>query len=267
MPGNKRNNWTRCLIAGIVLLMNHSIEAIDHVARVSPVDEIIVMEPGIDNEGKPKAIIQKGEHGDTVDIPPTVIVHKYYYTGDRNFQGPYFPGGPSIVVVSDPVTHERLYLEVQMLPGAPRVTYRRNSIDYDFGKKGIRIQFASKWDFIHKCKPRVSYHHGKSQMKKIAESLQKHSDKQSSWLERTGIPQATVTVVSGTTTMAGKTADGIHFVGKTISTPVVKIVNSTPLNALFTPSPEAEAIRLRDQNVRNAEFQQRNRDLYIPSNR
>ncbi|WP_145311554.1 hypothetical protein [Gimesia fumaroli] len=247
--------------------MTNTIFAIDHVARVSPAEEIVVMDPGVDDEGNPKAIIKESEHGDIVDIPPTVIVHKYYYTGDRNFQGPFFPGGPSIVVVSDPVTHERLYLEVQMLPGAPRVTYRRNSINYDFGKKAIRIQFASKWDFIHKCKPRVSYHHGKSQMKKIAESLQKHSDNQSSWLERTGIPQATVTVVSGTTTIAGKTADGIHFVGKAVSTPVVKIVNSTPLNALFTPSPETEAIKYRDRNVRKAEFEQRNRDLYIPTNR
>lgn len=267
MLWNIRATWNCSLTIGIVLLINNSIFAIDHLARVSPVDEIVVMDPGVDDEGNPKAIIQKNEHGDVIDIPPTVIVHKYYYTGDRNFQGPFFPGGPSIVVVSDPVTHERLYLEVQMLPGAPRVTYRRNSINYDFGKKGIRIQFSRKWDVLHRCTPRVSYHHGKSQMKKIAEGLQKHSQNQSSWLERTGIPQATATVFSGTVNVAGKTADGINFVGKAVTTPVVKIVNATPLNALFTTSPEDEAIRIRDRNVRKAEFQNQKRDLSIPTNR
>ena len=72
-----------------------------------------------------------------VDIPPVILVHRYYFTGERSFQAQLLPGGPSIVVVNHPKTGERTYIDVQMPPGAPRVTYTDHSIEYDYGETGV----------------------------------------------------------------------------------------------------------------------------------
>ena len=77
-----------------------------------------------------------------MQIPPLILVHRYYYSGDRSFQGPLLPGGPSILVVNHPATGQRCYIPAQMRPGAPRVTYARSSIDYDFGDGGLTLCFG-----------------------------------------------------------------------------------------------------------------------------
>lgn len=104
---------------------------------VPPVDELEILDPQVDSTGKPRAIPEDGH----IEIPPTLIVHRYYFTGDRQFQGPMFVGGPCVVVVHHPCTGELLYLPVQMLPGAPRICYTRNAITYDFGREEVKICF------------------------------------------------------------------------------------------------------------------------------
>ncbi len=37
-----------------------------------------------------------------VDIAPTVHVHRYYYSGDKEIQGPIINGGPTVVVAITP---------------------------------------------------------------------------------------------------------------------------------------------------------------------
>lgn len=109
-----------------------------------------------------------------VTIPQTVIVHKYYYTGDRSFQAPLLKGGPTIVVFQHPETGCQAMLEVQMLPGAPRITYRREFIEYDFGEQSIRLEVGNigLWGKVHE--PRVKYRrHGRTQ----AEKKQAHARK------------------------------------------------------------------------------------------
>src|SRR5262245_25182228 len=72
--------------------------------------EIEVLDPGVDPNGNPAVRLQPGPDGRVqVDIPPVILVHRYYYSGDRSFQGPMLPGGPSIVVANHPVTGERCY--------------------------------------------------------------------------------------------------------------------------------------------------------------
>ena len=88
-------------------------------AHVPPVLEIEVIDPGVDARGNPAVQLHNVGSGTVVDIPPTILVHKYYYTGDRSFQGPSLPGGPSIVVAAHPRTGDRTYVPVQLLPGAP----------------------------------------------------------------------------------------------------------------------------------------------------
>src|SRR5262245_125102 len=83
-------------------------------APVPPDLEIEVLDPNVDPRGNPTVVTRPaaiptgmGASGRViVDIPPTVLVHRYYYTGDRSFQYKMLPGGPCIVVASHPKTGE-----------------------------------------------------------------------------------------------------------------------------------------------------------------
>src|SRR5207302_10265435 len=119
--------------------------------------EIEVLDPNVDARGNPAVLTRPGPAGGVlVDIPPTVLVHRYYYTGDRTFQARLLPGGPCIVVASHPRTGERLYIPVQLPPGAPRVTYTAGSIEYDYGTQAVTISFCC---LLH-AGPKVTYRQG-----------------------------------------------------------------------------------------------------------
>jgi len=117
----------------------------DHTKRVTvpPAEEIEILDPHVDLGGKAKVITVPTASGLQIDIPPTVLVHHVYYTGDRKFQGPMFPGGPTIVVVTHPYTNQRCYILVQMPPGAPYVSYRAHHIEYNFVQQAIVVNFTA----------------------------------------------------------------------------------------------------------------------------
>ena len=110
---------------------------------VPPTLEIEVIDPNAGPLGRPAVELGRDELGNLiVDIPPTLLVHRYYYTGDRSFQAQLLPGGPTIVVLSHPKTGERTYIDVQMPPGAPRVTYSSHYVKYDFGQTAVTVEFG-----------------------------------------------------------------------------------------------------------------------------
>jgi len=240
----------------------------DDFSPVSPLDEVKVIDPRVDPEGKPRAVIQHHGNGNPyVDIPPTIIVHKYYYTGDREFQGPLIPGGPSIVVVNHPVSGERLYLEAQMLPGAPRITYRRHYIDFDFGEQAIRIRFGHLAHLGHAGTPTVSYREGESLAKEIAEARIKARTSAGHWITRTGLPHAVKSVGHGAVNVVNATADGIHTVGEFLVSPVVQIIDATPVGSIVHRSVEDAAINERDRAVAEATRESERLSGFIPTNR
>jgi hypothetical protein len=113
-------------------------------APVPPAQEIEILDPGADPLGNPAVELAPAANGRTVvDVPRTVLVHKYYYTGDRSFQYKLMPGGPSTIVADHPRTGQRLYLEASLPPGAPRVYYDSGSIEYDYGPQGVKIVFGT----------------------------------------------------------------------------------------------------------------------------
>lgn len=126
----------------IVCIAAATLHAADpRVSRVPPAMEIEVIDPGVDARGNPAVQLHELRAGTVVDIPPTVLVHRYYYSGDRSFRGPNLPGGPSIVVAAHPKTGERTYVPVQLLPGSPMVHYSAGGIEFDYGDTGIKVVF------------------------------------------------------------------------------------------------------------------------------
>lgn len=72
---------------------------------------------------------------------PRSIYHSYYYNGDRIFQGPMFPGGPTDVHVIHPRTGDRCVFRVNMPTGTPFIEYEKSSIEYYFPDIVVELNF------------------------------------------------------------------------------------------------------------------------------
>jgi hypothetical protein len=214
---------------------------------VPPTLEIEVLDPNVDPLGNPAVLTTKVPGGLAVEIPPVVLVHRYYYTGDRSFQGPLLPGGPSIIVVNHPGTGVRQYLEVQMLPGAPRVIYSRHSIIYDYGPQAITLTFG-----LH-GRPRVTYTEGVPLARHIKESSDQFRRNVYGLVDRSGLTEANRRLQEGVRNVAVTSVDRVHDVARIAATPVVKLIKATPLCSVFTSTPEQLAERERDAAVRRAQ--------------
>ena len=134
-----RHGWAVAVLVGAT-----SLALAGGVKRAStpvpPTQELELLDPNVDPTGKPAVIVRPNPlGGQLIDIPPTILVHRFYYTGDRSFQGPMLPGGPMIVVASHPKTFERVYVPVMLPPGAPRVFYTPSTIRYDFGPQSVTL--------------------------------------------------------------------------------------------------------------------------------
>jgi hypothetical protein len=232
----------------------------ERVVPVPPTLEIEVLDPNADPLGNPAVITKKDESGNTVvDIPPVVLVHRYYYTGDRSFQGPMIPGGPSIIVLNHPRTGERLYVQTQMLPGAPRVVYTHSSVEYDYGPQAIILKFG-----LH-GKPSVVYRQGTPVGERWRQAREARHERVDRWVQRTGIPVVRERIREGAGNAAGATADGIRGAGKIVLSPIVQVIRATPLGTIVTPDPARQAERQRDAMVRRAEAESRQFAADIPT--
>ena len=122
---------------------------------VPPSQEIEVLDPAQGATHVPPVVLTGGDGGtQQVDVPPAVLVHRYYPSGDRNFQAQFLPGGPVILSLNHPRTLERTYVMATLPPGAPRVTYAGKSIIYDYGPQSVMVSFGPLG------KPTVTYSQG-----------------------------------------------------------------------------------------------------------
>lgn len=200
---------------------------------VSPSDELQIIPPNVDSLGKPRVVmVPQGASGLLdIEVPPTVILHRYYYTGDRNFQAQMLPGGPTVVVARHPRSGEQIAIEAQLLPGAPRVYYTRNEIRYVYKEKTIAIHFGI--EPFTDTKVVVCDHQVKSFAKGTTHKV---SSSISGWLKRTGVPGAVASVDGHAKEGVGAVADRVHDLGEIAVRPVVYLWESTPISGLLTPN-------------------------------
>ncbi len=118
---------------------------------------LLVVEPGTQRDALPAAIVNDLDDRLVVDIPPALHIHRYYYSGDLEFQGPIIQGGPTVIVANHPRTGERLYTEVTLPPGAPLVSYCSSSITYVYDDSRVSINYPR----LHTDRVRVKYHSGR----------------------------------------------------------------------------------------------------------
>lgn len=218
-----------------LLQINKTVDA-EKKAPVPATQEIEVILPGVSSDGIPAVLVESDNGAAKIEIPPTVLVHRYYYTGDRSFQGPYIPGGPCIVVANHPKTKCRVYADVQMLPGAPEVLYSKDMIEYRYGKSRILVSFA------HDGGAKVSYKNHLpigTTFKNVTTGTAKATVKV---IKETKVPKTTSRFIR---TVGGYTYDtGKFVVGKS-----KQLISNTPLSRLL----------LKDEV--DLEYEQRNRKL------
>ena len=178
-------------------------------APMPPMPEIEVLDPNVDATGKPVPIVRAGYGSfQQVDIPPAVLVHRFFYTGDRSFQAQMLPGGPVIVTVNHPKTMERVYVPVTLPPGAPRVTYRDDSIRYDYGPQSVILGFGLCGN------PKVSYTQATAAGEQARVTAKHITTSTHSWVQRTGIPDAMKQLRARAKSAADATADRINEAGR-----------------------------------------------------
>ncbi|HVA48443.1 MAG TPA: hypothetical protein VNH11_18915 [Pirellulales bacterium] len=217
-----------------------------HAANVPPALEIEVLDPNADPRGNPAVELVRGRNGQlAVDIPRTILVHKFYYSGDRSFQAQMLPGGPTIAVVDHPKTGQRCYIDLNMLPGAPRVTYTAHEIQYDYGHQAIILCFKGR-------RPKVIYRNGTPITTKAIRSAKAVAACTTTVLEESGVCHYAAEAAHGTKNAVVNVVHGAHDVVVMAATPVLNVARMTPIGSLFKAAPE----RKRDAEVARAEHAQ-----------
>jgi hypothetical protein len=220
-----------------------------------------VIDPNADPLGRPAVELQRRRDGYEVDIPPVVLVHRYYYTGDRSFQAQLLPGGPSIIVVHHPKTGDRLYVDAQMMPGAPRVTYTGRWIDYDYGDHGMRLLFFGR------RAPFVKYRNGKQWHRKLGEVV--HAEELRACAQKAKV--RTAGACQQTKTMTVGVVANVSEVTKTVFLPVLNVVRVLPVGRQLVNGKVAENLTVsaaefkRERGIKRAEKQASLNSLSLPT--
>jgi hypothetical protein len=238
-----------------------SAEVFRH-STVPPWLEIEILDPNADPRGIPAVVPgAPGSPGNVqIDIPPTVLVHRYYYTGEREFQGPMLPGGPTVVVAGHPRTGERCYVNVQMLPGAPRVIYCGKSIEYNYGDRAVCIHFGL-------FGTKVTYRNGPAvgqRLEEAGEALHKHTIEA---VQESGLSTQVCNLAAKTKTAAHNTCDGVRCVTKAvIVTPATQILQALPFGKMLsTDNGEKHAAEVRNRAVTAAQNAAVRQNATIPT--
>ncbi len=237
--------WKLVLIAIAVSWVPSAVCADRPPANVPPTWEIEVLDPNADPLSRPAVELTRGENGMTVDIPPVVLVHRYYFTGERSFQAQLLPGGPTIVVANHPKTGERTYIDVQMPPGAPRVTYTDHAIEYDFGRTGVTVCFGLIGS------PSVKYRSGPSVSDRVNKILHIDTLKENAQTTQERLKQS----AERTRTMAYGAASTVGEAAGRVIDPAKGMLESLPFGKMvFDPTRGDKLIQKADQHKREHEI-------------
>ena len=134
--------------------------------RAPGLNQLVVIHPGAHERGLPAVRLKPTVDGSVqVDIPRTVHVHRYYYDGDKEYQGPILQGGPTVVVANHPKWGQQMYVDVTLPAGAPIIAYDRNSITYVYPDRRVELQF-SRWRAERVA---VKYHAGQGVGRRASE--------------------------------------------------------------------------------------------------
>ncbi|MBI5759406.1 MAG: hypothetical protein HZA46_12880 [Planctomycetales bacterium] len=250
----------RIVTSGSLLLLGMALlqPAIAVEPREPGLNELVIYDPGVHERGLPAVNFVPSEDGMKVDIPPIVHVHRFYYSGNKEYQGPLIAGGPTIVVANHPKTGERMYIDVMLPPGAPIIEYDDHSITYAFPDRRVHLCFSS----CENEKVTVTYLSGKGIVRKLKEHRDQHNEKVKAARERSPLTKAVKDIAAdgrkvakGAVTVAG----GAIIATVETTTKVVRVVPGVQflqsLSDQSTERQELESVRQAGNRMRAEEIQ------------
>jgi hypothetical protein len=228
-------------------------------------NELVVVEPDAHERGLPAVRLEPTPAGNLrIDIPRTIHVHRYYYSGDKEFQGPILQGGPTIVVARHPLSGEQMYIDVSLPPGAPRIVHNGSSITYLYPNQRVILKFAKH----HSCAVAVKYPSGRGLARRCEELHESVRDAAGNALQRSPLIQSLKqSAVEGREMIAGA-ADGAE-------TAIVQLIDSARQAGGMLPGVEAvrsygaeRPVRRELESIRAAAARKaRSATPYLPTNR
>jgi len=163
--------WRNWAILTLIVL---AIQAGATEPRVAGLNELVILDPGANPQGLPAVKVRTSADGKTdIDIPPTIHVHRYYYCGNKEYQGPIITGGPTVVVANNPWTGERMYIDVMLPAGAPIIAYDKGGITYVYQNTRVFIAFSC----LCREKAVVTYASGRGVERRVQETAEKVKEK------------------------------------------------------------------------------------------
>ena len=249
--------------------------------RVPGLLELVVYRPGIHDRGLPKAIledIKRHKTGDVEDgaeaeeeivgqeiiIPPTVHVHRYYYSGDKEYQGPIVNGGPTLVVAKHPETGQQMYVEVVLPTGAPLIAYNKNSITYVYTAQRVSVNF--KHSRRNPNRAIVEYHGGRGVKRRVHEHLSNHLQKTRQHLQPSPTVESIKSACSKSHSALKDGAATTRNAVKTVCGGLKSVVSVFPgVTPLLNPSDDAVTRKYRAKADAAASKARRTATEYVPT--
>lgn len=225
-------------VLSLTAVLNSTGVLADHNVKVSPSDELLVIDPNQDSQNRPTPSFVPDANGNNrIEIPPTVIIHRYYYSGDREFQGPMLPGGPTVLVVNHPTTGEQVSLQAQLMPGAPRIRYCKKCIVYNYADRCITLDFG----LTGLCEPHMVYQRHDQLTLGVRQKAGEIRDTTHSFVAATGIPQAGAEIHKRGQNVILATGQRINTTGTAVFGRALNLFDSTPAGDLGKPSTRQNA--------------------------
>lgn len=207
MSGSSSRASLRASVVSALLLAGGISPITSHAEpRVGGLDELVIYDPGKHDRGLPAIEFVDSPQGTQIDIQPTTHVHRFYYNGDKEYQGPLMTGGPTIVVANHPRTGRRLYIDVNLPSGAPLIVYDEDNITYVFQERRVVLSFSSKCDE----KVTVTYLSGRGFFRHSKEKEKASAERKRQTNLRNGFSHA----VEDAGASAGKTLVGTYGIAR-----------------------------------------------------
>ncbi len=199
-----------------------------------------------------------------VEIPETLHIHRYYYSGDKEIQGPILQGGPTMVVANHPYCGERVYLKTVLPSGAPKIAYTGNSITYVYPNQRVVIRFKR----LGKAKVSVNYLSGQGIVRTGQQATAKFRQITTESLHQSAVAQSVHESAAGVGQFAhgagvavGGVLAGVIDGGRALVDVVPGVV---PLKSLA----DQKAERKRDAEIRHNQLElDRDEVPFVPTNR
>ena len=259
-------------------------------ARAQPLsapglNELVILDPGQHADQLPAVLLEEFslskdawasgglQAGDveperrlSVEIPPQVHVHRYYYSGDKEFQGPILQGGPTILVAKHPRTGETMYVELNLRPGAPRIAHHKTGITYVYPDQRVTIHFQH-FPF-DASKAVVKYHSGQGVRRTLGQARQQMVARTQTHYLQSPVTQSLKNSAEGAGSLLHGVGQTAARTGGALLDRTDQLVNVLPGVQPLRSMGEQRAETRRAAEIRAANrLQQRAETVFVPTNR